>query len=124
MNNGAGSTFTEGWDALEAAFLAAVVLQQIELWPSKRVDVEVRLPAAQEHGCVLRRAVHRRSGGAAMNPESPRQCSYNAEAHTPVVALLTFYFVGLFLIGILIMAAILLLLGDLAEGIRRLRRRS
>ena len=43
MNNGAGSTFTEGWDALEAAFLAAVVSQQTELWPSKRVDVEVRL---------------------------------------------------------------------------------
>ena len=53
-----------------------------------------------------------------MNPESPRQFSYNAVAHTPVVALLTFYFVGLFLIGILIMAAILLLLRDLAEGIR------
>ena len=46
----------------------------------------------------------------------------NAVAHAPVVALLTFYFVGFALMGILILVALLLLLHDLAEGIRQLRR--
>jgi hypothetical protein len=58
-----------------------------------------------------------------MNPEVARTAFDNAVAHAPVVALLTFYFVGFALMGLLIMFAILLLLHDLAEGIRRWRRR-
>jgi hypothetical protein len=47
----------------------------------------------------------------------------NAVAHAPAVALLTFYFVGFALMGLLVMVGILLLLHDLAEGVRWLRRR-
>jgi hypothetical protein len=47
----------------------------------------------------------------------------NVVAHAPVVALLTFYFVGFALLGLLIMFAVILLLHDFVEGIRRRRRR-
>jgi hypothetical protein len=47
-----------------------------------------------------------------------------AVSHAPVVALLTVYFVGFALMGLRIMVGLLLLLHDLGEGIRRLRRRS
>jgi hypothetical protein len=46
----------------------------------------------------------------------------NAIAHAPAVALLTAYFLGFFLGAVLIMVGVLILLHDLAEGIRRLRR--
>ena len=48
----------------------------------------------------------------------------NAIAHAPVVALLTIYIFGFFLMGLLVMVGVLILVHDLIEGIRRPRRRS
>src|SRR4249920_2326783 len=64
--------------------------------------------ALQEYGWLLRSPLLGSLGGRGMNLD-------NAVAHAPVVALLTFYFVGFALIGILMMFAVLLLLHDLAE---------
>jgi hypothetical protein len=57
-----------------------------------------------------------------MNPEVARTAFENAIAHAPVVALLTVYIFGFFLMGLLIMVAVLILVHDLIEGIRWLRR--
>jgi hypothetical protein len=48
----------------------------------------------------------------------------NALPHSPFVLLLTLEVFGLFIGAILIMVGVLILLNDLVEGIRRLRRRS
>lgn len=58
-----------------------------------------------------------------MNWEVAKTAFDNAVAHAPVVALLTFYFVGFFLIGILIMFAVIFLVHDLIESIRGWRKR-